>query len=73
MADIGSLGTVVDGELSRPIFLLASSLGRNIRIQTSAKAFHWSLLSGGRARHCSPMILEISGFASPGFWATTAP
>jgi hypothetical protein len=38
---------------------------------TSASAFHSSFVLAGSERHCSPMILEMSGFGRPGFWATT--
>jgi hypothetical protein len=39
---------------------------------TSASAFHWFLVLVGRARHSSPIILDISGLGRPGCFATTA-
>lgn len=40
-------------------------------LYTSASLFQSLFTSGACSLHCSPMIFEISGFASPGFCAMT--
>lgn len=56
MAGFFLLGIVSNAYLAGSMFLKP----------TSASAFHLLLSSSERDLHCSPMILEISGFARPG-------
>ncbi len=71
---IDSLGTVVGDVASLPIRQQSVNL-IHLHVQpgecTSASLFHSLFTSGACSLHCSPMILDISGFASPGCWATT--
>lgn len=73
---IDSLDTVADGVVSLPNFRLSVSsvnyhVGSREGTRTSASRFQSLFISGACSLHCSPMILDISGLASPGCWATT--
>lgn len=74
-ADICSQGIASDGGVSLPdstnISIMCTVFGTSHSL-TSARAFQCSLTSGDEFLQWSPMIFEISGFARPGFCATTA-
>ena len=50
---------------------MGSGAGEKKKILTSASDFQWSFTSAEDERQWSPMTFEMSGFARPGFWATT--
>lgn len=75
-AGICSPDTVSDDDVSLPseggmVQHISQMNSRGQTSLTSASRFHSFLTSKGWSLHCSPMIFEISGFARPGFWATT--
>lgn len=67
-AGSGSQGIAADAELFPPgviVSVFEITFFRDASL-TSASAFHLLLSSSDRDRHCSPIILEISGLAKPG-------
>ena len=64
--------TTFDDGVSLPASYISIHFGQNSTCLTSASFFQWFLVSIGDALQASPMILEISGLARPGFCATTA-
>jgi hypothetical protein len=71
---IDSLDIVVDDVVSLPVWEWLVSIFIFLVFVvscTSASRFQSLLTSGACSLHCSPIILDISGFASPGCWATT--
>jgi hypothetical protein len=73
-AGIDNLDIVVDDVASLPIHQASVSqiiFTFKAVFYTSASRFQSLFTSGACSLHCSPMILDISGLASPGCWATT--
>jgi hypothetical protein len=65
-AGSGSPGIAADAVLFPPVIVSGRNHIGGDSCLTSASAFHLLLSSSERDRHCSPIILEISGLAKPG-------